>query len=57
MLNMLRRVTSEGYLQNFQISEPHLERPSINFRNRQNKLNSLWGAVLTSLDDLVEYFH
>ena len=43
MLNMLRRVTSEGYLQNFQISEPHLEGPSISFSERQNKLNSQWG--------------
>ena len=57
MLNMLRRVNSEGDLQNFQISEPHSEGPSINFRKRQNKLNSLWGAVLTSLDNLVEIFH
>ena len=56
MLNMLRRVTSEG-TSKFQISEPHLEGPSINFRKRQNKLNSLWGAVLTSLDNLVEVFH
>ena len=44
-------------LQNFQISEPYLEGPSINFTKRQNKLNSLWGAVLTSLDDLVEIFY
>ena len=57
MLNVLRRVASEGYLQNVQISEPHLEGPSINFRKRQNKLNSLGEAVLTSLDDLVEIFH
>ena len=49
MLNMLRRVTSEG--------TSKFGGPSINFRKRQNKLNSLWGAVLTSLDDLVEIFH
>ena len=45
MLNMLRRVTSEGYLQNFQISELHSEGPSIDFRKRQNKLNSLSGGL------------
>ena len=57
MLNVLRRVTSEGYLQNFQISETHSEGSSINLRKRQNKRSSLRGAVLTSLGDLVEFFH
>ena len=45
MLNMLRGVTSEGTSKN-QISEPHLEGPSINFRKCQNKLNSLWEGCL-----------
>ena len=48
MLNMLRRVTSEGNLQNFQIFRSRLEGSPPRFKKRQNKLGALRGAVLTS---------
>ena len=54
---MLRRVTSEGSSNFFQIFEPHLERSSTSFKKRQNKLKALWVFVLTSSGDPVENFH